>query len=395
VDLDTAIREFDAVEANLRRLERVWERLEQLTPDGLVFLAGSAEGREHHDLRRAYADLVAGLPAIDGWRIDVFPMPLDELAQDRLDARDIGVFEAIASVERTAAAPGDAIGEYRYRFNKIKRAVVRERAQQLMDTIETKLRHLVAHVERNSEEVIDPDWPRVGESIAELQRLLGNSLSRTGRWSDLMRHLSFGQGFDVHDIHDHDWPSVKVDIHAALYDELEPLPTAIADLGDIAAAKPSGPVSTKLPWDELDAEGFERLVFNLISGADGYENPEWLMQTSAPDRGRDLSVIRILSDSLSGVARQRIVIQCKHWLSRSIGPAEVHATVATVRLWEPPPDILIIATSGRFTANGVASIEKHNAAREWPQIEMWPESHLELLLAARPEVLTELGLRLH
>ena len=68
--------------------------------------------------------------------------------------------------------------------------------------------------------------------------------------------------------------------------------------------------------------------------------------------------------------------------------------LAAIKLWEPPPvDVLVIVTSGRFTADAVAWIEQHNNRRERPAIETWPESHLESLLAQRPPLVTELGLR--
>jgi len=41
----------------------------------------------------------------------------------------------------------------------------------------------------------------------------------------------------------------------------------------------------------------------------------------------------------------------------------------------------------------VAWIEKHNDAGKQPTIEMWPESHLELLLARRPHLVAEFKLR--
>lgn len=70
------------------------------------------------------------------------------------------------------------------------------------------------------------------------------------------------------------------------------------------------------------------------------------------------------------------------------------AAVAQTDLWDAPKvDALIIATSGRFTADAVAWIDKHNADRKAPRIEAWPESRLELLLAERPWLIAEFGLR--
>lgn len=64
------------------------------------------------------------------------------------------------------------------------------------------------------------------------------------------------------------------------------------------------------------------------------------------------------------------------------------------KLWpDPRVDVLVIATSGRFTSDAVQWIERHNACGSPPKIEMWPESHLERLLAARPPLIAEFHLR--
>jgi hypothetical protein len=118
------------------------------------------------------------------------------------------------------------------------------------------------------------------------------------------------------------------------------------------------------------------------------------MKTNAPDRGRDLSVYRVYSDSLSGTLRHRVIIQCKHWQSKSVGPTEISALKDQMKLWEPPRiDVHVIATSGRFTSDAVAIIERQNNSDCALKIEMWPESHLEHLLASRPAIIAEFGLR--
>src|SRR5205823_2932519 len=110
------------------------------------------------------------------------------------------------------AAPGEAIREYRFRFNRARRVLVRQRAQELLGEIGRLLAGLTERVERDNEPVTAPDWSKLVEAIGEIERLMGSSMSRTGRWQELRRHLAFGQGCDVHDIADHDWPSVLNDI---------------------------------------------------------------------------------------------------------------------------------------------------------------------------------------
>jgi hypothetical protein len=206
--------------------------------------------------------------------------------------------------------------------------------------------------------------------------------------------MHFGTLGDVHDIVEHDWPAVKTGLRKSLYGEKEPVPVEVGDLGVLVSKKPRGPVATKLLWESLDEEEFERLVFALISSEQGYENPEWLMKTNAPDRGRDLSVYRVYADPLGGTIRLRVIIQCKHWLSKSVGVSEIALLREQMKIWEPPRvDVHVIATSGRFTSDAVAIIEKQNLSDSALRIEMWPESHLERLLASRPAIIAEFSLR--
>src|ERR1017187_8039896 len=118
------------------------------------------------------------------------------------------------------------------------------------------------------------------------------------------------------------------------------------------------------------------------------------MQTTAPDRGRDLSVDRIIKDSLGGITRRRVIIQCKHWLTKSIAVNDIATLQAQMKLLEPPRvDVCIVVTSGRFTADAVALIEKENQSDKALMIEMWPESHLETILAKRPDLIADFKLR--
>ena len=118
------------------------------------------------------------------------------------------------------------------------------------------------------------------------------------------------------------------------------------------------------------------------------------MQTRAPDRGRDLSFDRTLPDGTGGIRGERVILQAKHWLTRSVGPTEVARTLASIKLWQPPVVRgLIIATSGRFSADAVAWAEQHNNGGESPFIELWPESKLETLLAQKPYLAAAHGLR--
>jgi hypothetical protein len=392
VDLNQAIGDFDAAETTLRRLEAVWDRLTALVPSDIVFFGDSPEAIEYEDLSRAFRDLAAGLPPIDGYRVEATPIPLNSIAHHRIDAKEVG-FEAFTDVEAGIAQPGEQIREYRFRFNRARRKVARDRILELIAEIDSRLHSLVKRVEADNRPIDDPEWLELRDALGEIERLSGSATPRRGRWRDMRRHLAWAQGVDLHDIAIHDWPSVLVDINASLYTDVEPMPVSGADLGALANTDLEGRASTKLNWAALDDEAFERLIFNLISNTPSYENPRWPTKTHAPDGGRDLSVARVHIDPLGGTKRQHVLISCKHWLKRSVGPDVVQAALARVRLSQPPPiDVLVIATSGRFTNDAIRVIDQHNNDRERPEIEPWAESHLEGLLSERPD-LVPTGLR--
>jgi len=394
VDLEDALREFDNTEANLQRLSKVWAEMSEIVPQGISFMAGSPEGRRYDELSRAFADISAALPKLDGWTITSRPHGLNELAQQRLDAHDIDEISAIASVEEERWAPGKEIDEYQYRLNRARRSLVRQRLIGLMESVDELLAGLAERWPADSKSIHDPDWDEMAASVREIDRLAGNVVPRTGRWNELRRHVHWAEGQDLRDIGALDWPSVRKDLQQGLYSELEPLPVRVGDLTALVDSRPSGPVSTELAWATLTDEAFERLLYNILLDAQDYERPDWLIHTHAPDRGRDISAFHRVADSLSGASSERVILQAKHWLAKSVAPKDISGILPEISLWEPPPvAVLIVATSGRFTADGVRWIETHNSKGLRPRIEMWPGPHIEALLAQRPHLVAEFGLR--
>lgn len=183
---------------------------------------------------------------------------------------------------------------------------------------------------------------------------------------------------------------MKVDIEAALFSDIEPLPVPKVDLGTLAISDPSGKATTALAWSNLDANQFERLLFDLFKNFSTFQNVQWLTKTNAPDKGRDLSAEWVLDDGTGGVRTERVIIQAKHWLSQSVGVAELSANLAYTKLWEPPKvQALIIATSGHFSVDAIQWAEKHNGEGVAPRIDLWPQSRLEFLLAQKPHLMAE------
>lgn len=391
--LNAALRHFEATEANLVKAEKLLAEIEAAIPSGIAF-----GDNPDYELNCRHLDaLITALPKIDGWKPEIALMELDEIAQNRLDAQEVGEIDCIVSVERQIGEPSRLLREYRYRFNQKRRELIRDALIELVDAIDANLRNLsiLLEVDEPSNEVVtDDEFEQLKENVAQVATLLGSSVAKPARWSDLHRHMHFGMLGDLLDIIENDWPSVKTDLRKSMYAKEEPVPVEIEDLGTLVSTKPRGPVATRLKWESLTDEEFERLIFLLISSESGYENPEWLMRTNAPDRGRDLSVYRVYADPLGGTLRQRVIIQCKHWQSKSVASTDIAELKEQMKLWEPPRvDIHVIVTSGRFTLDAVAVVEKHSQSDSALRIEMWPESHLERLLASRPAIIAEFGLR--
>ena len=340
-----------------------------------------------------WGTLVVGLPPIDGYTVTEQLPDID--AAGRTFTHYWELSEPAFGLRNELEKPGHEIDEYRFRLGRARRKAIHDRLDVLISTISTSLSQIMETIDEDSRERIDDARTGLVEaSISEIERLLGDTINRKGRWSDLHRHLRFSQPHDWRDIAEFDWPSVRTDVEAASLSETDPLPVPSIDLGVAASAKPVGGASVGIDWSHLDDDGFERLLFDLFGGFSSYQNVDWLMKTRAPDRGRDLAAERVMRDEGGTTRTERVIVQAKHWTSRSVAPADILNSLAALPVWEPPVvRVLIIATSGRFTADAVTISERHNDAGKLPFIELWAESRLETLLSQRPDLIASYRLR--
>lgn len=393
-DLEAALLAFDRTDANLRRLAQIWIEMKSIVPEGIAFVGGSQEDERYRELAWGFDEIASALPEIFGFRIASRPFELNQIAQGRLDASQLGEIEIAVRLSEDASRPGQEINDYRLRLDRARRDLVRNQVEAVGAELERLLVDLVTRHPRDMEAVLDTNWDEAVKALQVIERLAGALIPRTPDWDNMTRHIRFGQGQDLHDIATKDWPAIRKALQENLYSELEPLPVQVEDLGVLAAASPRGSVSTNLAWANINAEEFERLLFNILVDAAEYENVRWLTRTNASDRGRDLSAERIIVDSISGTRRERIILQAKHWLTKSIAVDDVAEATAQMKLWEPPPvHVLVFATSGRLTTDALDWIERHNSGNAQPRIEVWSESDLELVLARRPHIAAEFKLR--
>lgn len=389
MDLPELLDNFDRTSANLKQLEAIWEKASFFLPESPTL----GTQPEYENLRRAWTDILPHLPPINGWTITE-PLPdIDALGHALLEYAEIG--EPPYQVIEAKQKPANDLAEYRYKLDKARRSIVKERISDLIAQIERDLPLLLRGVDRNSSVILEGSIKdNLLQAFDELPRLMGDTPRQSERWGDLHRHLSFGHGQDWHDIWLMDWPSIKPDVLAATFHPEDPLPVPKVDLGDFSSRNLSGKVSSALAWDRLDASDFERLLFDLLQNLDDHQNVRWLQKTNAPDGGRDLECERVLRDGAGGVRTERVVIQAKHWQANSVSLDAIAPMIHYMDLLKPPVvRTLVVATSGTFTKDAVNWADRRNESGQPPHLELWSHSRLESLLANHPYVAAQHGLR--
>lgn len=227
--LNSAIRQFELAEANLAKLERLWTKIAAEIPAGIAF----GESPDVENYCRSYSHILEHLPGIDGKKPTSIPMDLDEIAQRRLEAAEIGEVECSVSSEQAIFAPGRELREYRFNLDQARRRMVRESLEKTVGEIDSLLHVLRASGDYSKEAgcaVEAAQWEPLKKHVDALAMMLGKDLPRKSRWSDLSRHLRFGQANDLRDIIEHDWPDVKASLTSLMFGDDDPLPVAVADL---------------------------------------------------------------------------------------------------------------------------------------------------------------------
>ena len=393
VEIAEALRIFDRVESNLVKMERICSRFEGVGEE----LVGS-DDPELVVLLDRWRELVEALPEIDGFKVTATPLLPTQATEWKVHLGGLPLIEESMEFWSMLAKPEEELAIYRSRMEQARLRLMRSNIFTIVDdidgildevTIDYESRRPTAHWE------CETRWMQLEDLFNALVRLTGSHVPRKARWIDFQRHLHFATPHDLYDIVKLDWPSVKAELGISLYGDFEPIPIRAEDLGEIALSPPDQtPVATRIDWGSLSDHQFEAVIFEIIRSAEGYENANWPMKTNAPDRGRDIEAYRVIPDALSKTRRLRVMIQCKHWQSRSIGRSDLIQSIEAIKLWEPPPiDVVIVATSGRFSQDAVAVAERKEAAGRRPLIELWPDSHIEGLLGQRPNILAQFGLR--
>lgn len=379
---------FARTEKNLHQLQTILDRALPMIPNGPEVISSV----EYEDLQRQWKAGIAQVPPINGFRITEELPAIEAIGWAFIESAEIGVtpLSALEAVN----LPGRQLAEYRFRFGVAKRRLVKQRVEELVSEVERCITEIAQTANIDSREpIIDDRTESVKGAIDEIEILLSDRLSENGRWSDLRRHLGYSESHDWIDIKMQDWPSVKTDIVEAMCISPDPLEVPDLDLG-VLAKNPAGTPSTLgFDWSRISYQDFERLLFDLLSSLEGYENVQWLTDVNAPDRGRDIYLDRTLRDASGSCRIEKVIVQAKHYPERSIQPHDILKAISATDSWiGAPVNWVILATSGNFTDTAIDTVHGRNL-RGTPQIETWNRSFLERLLNQHPQLIDDYGLR--
>jgi hypothetical protein len=109
-----------------------WTRYERAAP---FIPTGPAFGSpvEYDDLRRTWAELLPGLPTINGWTITEDLPDVDDIGRAHLEYAEIG--EQPWSLWEDTERPRKELAEYRFRSNRARRKAVRGRLDALVNEV--------------------------------------------------------------------------------------------------------------------------------------------------------------------------------------------------------------------------------------------------------------------
>lgn len=165
---EDAIKAFDAIEANLAKLEKLWESIIGDIPSGICF--GIQDENIYDDKCRDFEAIAAALPAIDGWRIPIRLYGINAIAQMRFDAQEIDEVEAKFSVEEAIYEQGKHLNEYGYRARRKRRELIRGHLLEFVADVDDLARKISAnHSDPRHEpndKILDPEWKQMQERLS-------------------------------------------------------------------------------------------------------------------------------------------------------------------------------------------------------------------------------------
>ncbi len=220
-----ALSTMDIVEGNLVKLERVWAEIDQMLPapgSGPSGVDGEDAYRAKH---RILSDLVAVMPNIDGFELTDEMLNAEAVVPMMIDFHEIGEPEALASIDQILRAQGHSLEQYRYRFTKKRRELLRRAIEWLADEIGDAEAIL-------EDEADDAQVARIVGRVRDLAMVFDRLGRQPIGWEGVLVLLreeldGLPSGFAER------WSGVRDQLDSLTRDEAEAVPTGVADLSEL------------------------------------------------------------------------------------------------------------------------------------------------------------------
>ena len=107
LQLNDALKEFEATEANLDKLDKLWKQMAELLPSATSGVSGPSDEDVYKDIERKFENIRKIMPKIDGFELANKIQPCDSILPTMLEYVDLGEPLADLAYHQTLREQGD------------------------------------------------------------------------------------------------------------------------------------------------------------------------------------------------------------------------------------------------------------------------------------------------
>lgn len=200
-------------DVSLAKLSEILNEINQVVADDTAFIKDSPKSKRLHELSREYNAIAKSLSPFESYAfIRVLPQGLEDINSTQPGAEKIRSCEARLSVEEETNATEREIASYRTFVMRVRRELARNHIPRLVKLIDEQLGYLVYLMGPDTDAYDYEEWEEINDTFDLIRLLTKDLIPRTGRWREMLRHLSSGRKIDLHEILSEDWPSIRLEI---------------------------------------------------------------------------------------------------------------------------------------------------------------------------------------
>ena len=136
MDLNDALKQFEAVEANLSKLDHIWKQIKNLLPSIDVVHFGD-EG-QYLQMQRSFEQIAKQMPRIDGFELKVCLEHPDNIFHSKVESLEIGELTDRAALDAHIHRKAEVLSDYRFRVETKRRELARQAVSGLCSQIEAR-----------------------------------------------------------------------------------------------------------------------------------------------------------------------------------------------------------------------------------------------------------------